>query len=118
LPSVLCNNAIMKKCGLLFDVVGFIVLSALSLGVQAQSNSQTEPDTVETYLRRQMQRRHIPGMQVAVVQHGKIVLLGAYGMANHRRGRGILRPRHESLGGIWVAGRNQSAASGTDKAWL
>jgi CubicO group peptidase (beta-lactamase class C family) len=29
-----------------------------------------------------MQRRGIPGLQVAVVQHGKIVLLRAYGLAN------------------------------------
>ncbi len=37
---------------------------------------------VETFLRHQMQRRRIPGLQVAVVRHGTIVLLGAYGLAN------------------------------------
>ncbi|WLT33446.1 serine hydrolase [Geothrix sp. PMB-07] len=37
---------------------------------------------VEAYLRSEMHERRIPGLQVAVVQHGKIVQLGAYGLAN------------------------------------
>ncbi|MBI1751824.1 MAG: class A beta-lactamase-related serine hydrolase [Acidobacteria bacterium] len=37
---------------------------------------------VEAYLRSEMQERRIPGLQVAVVRHGKIALLGAYGLAN------------------------------------
>jgi CubicO group peptidase (beta-lactamase class C family) len=41
-----------------------------------------EPDGVDTYLKGQMQKRHIPGLQVAVVRHGKIVKLAAYGLAN------------------------------------
>ena len=37
---------------------------------------------VETLVRREMQERRIPGLQVAVVQRGKIVLLKSYGIAN------------------------------------
>ncbi|GAB4050550.1 serine hydrolase [Spirosoma litoris] len=37
---------------------------------------------VETLIRREMQERRIPGLQLAVVQHGKVVLLKSYGMAN------------------------------------
>jgi CubicO group peptidase (beta-lactamase class C family) len=41
-----------------------------------------EPDGVDAYLQDQMQKRDIPGLQVAVVRHGKIIKLGAYGLAN------------------------------------
>ncbi|WP_210520583.1 serine hydrolase [Hymenobacter terricola] len=37
---------------------------------------------LETMLRRVMQERRIPGLQVAVVQHGRVALLQSYGWAN------------------------------------
>ena len=37
---------------------------------------------VDALLKREMKERGIPGLQVAVVQHGKIVLLKSYGIAN------------------------------------
>jgi CubicO group peptidase (beta-lactamase class C family) len=37
---------------------------------------------VDALVRREMKERRIPGMQVAVAQHGKIVLLRSYGFAN------------------------------------
>lgn len=37
---------------------------------------------LETTLRRVMQERRIPGLQVAVVQHGRVALLQSYGLAN------------------------------------
>ncbi|RTQ45726.1 serine hydrolase [Hymenobacter gummosus] len=37
---------------------------------------------VEALLRREMQERRIPGLQVAVVQRGRLVLLRAYGLAD------------------------------------
>lgn len=43
-------------------------------------SAQTE--NVETFIQNEMQTRKIPGLQVAVVQHGKIVLLKSYGVAN------------------------------------
>lgn len=41
---------------------------------------------VEAYLRSEMKERRIPGLQVAVVHHGNIVLRGAYGVANLQHG--------------------------------
>jgi CubicO group peptidase (beta-lactamase class C family) len=64
---------------------GLLTLSAVScLQAQAQPKIQDkpQPDSVEAFLHSQMQKRRIPGLQVAVVRHGKIVLLGAYGLAN------------------------------------
>jgi CubicO group peptidase (beta-lactamase class C family) len=81
LPRNYAGELMTKRVHLL-GFASFIVFSTVSLCAQAQSSAQTEPGTVESYLRLQMQERHIPGMQVAVVQHGKIVLLGAYGVAS------------------------------------
>ncbi len=50
--------------------------------VPSEGKPQVPADNVETFLRREMQRRQIPGLQIAVVHHGKIVTRGAYGVAN------------------------------------
>jgi CubicO group peptidase (beta-lactamase class C family) len=60
----------------LFLVLLFICAFQLVVTAQAQ------PESVETFLRREMRERRIPGLQVAVVRGGKIVMLGAYGIAN------------------------------------
>jgi CubicO group peptidase (beta-lactamase class C family) len=39
-------------------------------------------DNVETYIQNEMQKRKIPGLQIAIVHHGKIVLLKSFGTAN------------------------------------
>jgi CubicO group peptidase (beta-lactamase class C family) len=49
---------------------------------QATSQAKPEHDDVATFLQSEMRKRGIPGLQVAVVQNGKVVLLGAYGLAN------------------------------------
>jgi CubicO group peptidase (beta-lactamase class C family) len=41
-----------------------------------------QADNVESFLRTQMSKRHIVGLQVAVVQHGKVVLHRACGIAS------------------------------------
>jgi CubicO group peptidase (beta-lactamase class C family) len=70
----------MTKSKRLFCLSFLILFLILSPCARPQSDPQ--PDTVENFLRSQMQKRHIPGLQVAVVRHGKIILLGAYGLAN------------------------------------
>ena len=61
-------------------LLGLVTLLAAS--AVAQSRTPPERDTVETFLGKEMKERHIPGMQVAVVQHGKVVLMRAYGLAD------------------------------------
>jgi CubicO group peptidase (beta-lactamase class C family) len=73
----------------------FIILAntlvALTIGMsdpntvsadEPRPSSRPAPDNVDTFLERQMRRRDIPGLQLAVVRHRKIIKLGAYGLAN------------------------------------
>jgi CubicO group peptidase (beta-lactamase class C family) len=68
---------------------GFISLLTASIlpicGAQSAENKRSaEPDqgSVETFLRQQMAEHRVPGLQVAVVHHGQIVLLKAIGKAS------------------------------------
>lgn len=61
-------------------LLGLVTLLAAS--AVCHSRTTPEVDTVETFLWKEMKERHIPGMQVAVVQHGKLVLTRAYGLAD------------------------------------
>lgn len=58
----------------------FIVLSLFSLSVFAQDQE------IDAIIKREMQERKIPGLQVSVVQNGKIVLNRSYGIANIQDG--------------------------------
>lgn len=44
--------------------------------------SQLQAAQIDSLIRREMRERRIPGLQVAVVQHGQTVLLKSYGVAN------------------------------------
>lgn len=57
-----------------------VVLILFSLVPEAFSQSQSQK--VESFIREQMKTRKIPGMQVAIVRHGKIVFLESFGIAN------------------------------------
>jgi CubicO group peptidase (beta-lactamase class C family) len=65
-------------------LLGSTILAPVS-GMQAQARSKTRSEaqaaSVRAYLRSEMRHRGIPGLQVAVVRHGRLVLLGAYGVA-------------------------------------
>jgi len=61
-------------------LLGLMMLLATSGVGQSQNTPRT--DTADAFLRKEMKERHIPGMQVAVVQHGKLVLTRAYGLAD------------------------------------
>ncbi len=56
----------------------FIILFCSSNNASSQLQSQK----VESFIREQMKTRKIPGMQVSVVQHGKIVFLHSFGISN------------------------------------
>jgi len=54
----------------------------LAVSLQPLAGARAHVDKVEALLRREMRERRIPGLQVAVVLRGKIVLLRPYGVAN------------------------------------
>jgi CubicO group peptidase (beta-lactamase class C family) len=60
-----------------------LFLSGLFIvSLQLSAAAQPKTDGAETLLRREMRERRIPGLQVAVVHHGKIILLRSFGVAN------------------------------------
>lgn len=58
--------------------LNFIIILFLSLNIFAQSVNSN----VDEIIGREMKERRIPGLQLAVVQNGKIVLSKSYGYAN------------------------------------
>jgi CubicO group peptidase (beta-lactamase class C family) len=54
-------------------------LLCLALSVVAAA---AQSDAIDDYVRGEMDRRHIPGLSLAVVRNGKVVKLGHYGLAN------------------------------------
>lgn len=54
----------------------------LVVGFQSFAAARSEAGEVEALVRREMRERRIPGLQVAVVRRGKIVLLRSFGVAS------------------------------------
>ncbi|MDU0371809.1 serine hydrolase [Hymenobacter endophyticus] len=62
----------------------------LTLGLASSAAAQTAPtttqttpaDSVDMLVQQAMRQLRIPGLQLAVVRHGKVVKLGQYGLAN------------------------------------
>ena len=63
-------------------IVYSFLLALLLICLQVSAQAQSKTGAAEALLRREMQERRIPGLQVAVVRHGKIVLLQSFGFAN------------------------------------
>lgn len=59
---------------------------ALALTIVASGASIAATPNPEQFLRAKMQELHIPAAQLAVIQHGRIVKVGAYGTANVEHG--------------------------------
>jgi CubicO group peptidase (beta-lactamase class C family) len=57
-----------------------IILFLISLTTNAQN--QKLSDSIDLFLKNKMQKLHIPALQIAVVQHGKIIKRNSYGIAN------------------------------------
>ncbi|MCU1290736.1 MAG: Beta-lactamase [Acidobacteria bacterium] len=61
----------------------FVCLCAAALfSVFFSGNFSVYADTVDVYVKAQMQERHIPGAAVAVVKNGKIIKTAGYGLAS------------------------------------
>lgn len=58
------------------NVVIVLLILSFSNTVFAQA------DSIDVFVKRQMEKRKIPGLQLAIVRHGKIIKTGNYGLAN------------------------------------
>ncbi|MEN3332243.1 MAG: hypothetical protein V7641_1608 [Blastocatellia bacterium] len=67
---------------ILSALIFFLAINDLESQAQSAPAVQFRPDNVESFLRAEMHKRRIPGLQIAVVRRGQIVLRGAYGLAN------------------------------------
>lgn len=58
----------------------------LVISIRAQTKSATEyklqTEKVDAFVRKQMSENHIPGLSLAVVRDGKVILAKGYGMSN------------------------------------
>jgi len=68
----------MKRTAALIGKAILVSLMTWELAAAQQSNLRE----IDSYVRSQMRARHIPGLQIAVVRHGRIVVLRSYGVAN------------------------------------
>jgi CubicO group peptidase (beta-lactamase class C family) len=66
----------------LFSLLTVSAMSNLQTQTPPQTQGQPLPDSLEAFLLSQMHKRRIPGLQLAAVQNGTLVKLGAYGLAN------------------------------------
>jgi CubicO group peptidase (beta-lactamase class C family) len=62
-----------RKATILFPVIVALLCSA---------STTARADKLDDYIREEMQRRHIPGLALAVVRDGKLVKTRGYGVAN------------------------------------
>jgi CubicO group peptidase (beta-lactamase class C family) len=62
------------------SIVMSLLVSLISLS--ANSQNQRTQDSIDLFLKDKMQKLHIPALQIAVIQHGKIVKQSSYGISN------------------------------------
>ena len=62
------------------------MLRALVGAVVVLSVASARADKFDTELTKQLKADHVPGMSIAVVKDGKVIKLGAYGVANVEHG--------------------------------
>jgi CubicO group peptidase (beta-lactamase class C family) len=66
---------------LLFPYCWFLTFTCLAQP-QARRKPQTKLDSIAAFVKSEMQTRGIPGLQLAIIRSGKIVLQASYGLAN------------------------------------
>jgi CubicO group peptidase (beta-lactamase class C family) len=65
------------KALFLFPAI-ILCLNTLATSVHAQN----QPDSVDLFIKGMMKKKRIPALQLAVIQHGRVVKNSTYGMAN------------------------------------
>ncbi len=64
-------------------MIPVIAICLASSAVCARSQTaQSNLSSIDEYLQTAMQKSHVPGISVAVVQDGKLILARGYGLAN------------------------------------
>src|SRR5260370_33688507 len=67
----------------LFSASLIFALAVLAAGLDSPIRAQDAiPTKVDDYIKAEMQRQHIPGLSLAVVKDGQIILANGYGFAN------------------------------------
>ncbi len=54
----------------------------LILLIVVTNSIYAQADSIDVFVKTQMQKRKIPGLQLAIVRHGKIIKVANYGLAN------------------------------------
>lgn len=60
----------------------FIKLLFALTGMMFSYSALAQTATIDVFHKNERQKRNIPGLQLAVIQNGKVVKLGNYGMAD------------------------------------
>ncbi|MCB2410604.1 serine hydrolase domain-containing protein [Hymenobacter lucidus] len=63
-------------------ITGLCTTLTLSAATLSPAQAAIQPDSLDLFMTAKMKQLRIPGMQLAVVHHGKIVKLAHYGLAN------------------------------------
>ncbi|NJK96602.1 MAG: beta-lactamase family protein [Bacteroidales bacterium] len=98
----------MKKQFLFFVIVSFI---SISLNAQHKSPPFIT-DSLENYINRALKQWNIPGVAIAVVKDGKVILSKGYGI------KSINKQEKPDENTIFLIGSNTKAFTGTLMAWL
>ncbi|GAB2709687.1 hypothetical protein GCM10011495_37610 [Hymenobacter frigidus] len=72
----------MKTPTVSFRLAFLLGLFVLALSFSPRARAQSKNDSLDVFLRLKMQQLHIPGLQLAVIQHGQLVKSAQYGLAN------------------------------------
>ncbi|QMW04967.1 serine hydrolase [Spirosoma foliorum] len=59
-----------------------ITLLVSTTFIDSQALAQSRKDSINVFIKKQMQNGHIPGLQLAIIRNGHIDQLSAYGLAN------------------------------------
>ena len=59
-----------------------LLITTCLINILAYGQNQKKTDSIDLFVKERMQRLHIPALQLAVLQHGDIVKLSSYGLAN------------------------------------
>src|SRR2546422_5486987 len=71
------------RCSWLVSPKLIFALAVLTAGLDSPIHAQDAPATkVDDYIKAEMQRQHIPGLSLAVLKDGQIILAKGYGFAN------------------------------------